>query len=142
MRSPLADVLQELVSKNLVQRYEKLRERRWMLYTEGSMLRGLASYLRLKGAHLSAITCEETFNAFTLIYHFDYGGEVLNAVLSITKAPGCVDTIADIYPVADFYEREVSEMFGVKFINAPRTERLFLPDDWPVRTASERGGSG
>ncbi len=39
-------------------------------------------------------------------------------------------SIADLYRIAVFYEREVFDFFGIKFINNPDMRRLFLNIDW------------
>ena len=33
---------------------------------------------------------------------------------------------------ATFFERELSEMFGITVVGTPNPDRLFLPDDWPT----------
>ena len=37
----------------------------------------------------------------------------------------------DFLPAAEWIEREIAEMFGVKFTGHPQPETLLLPDDWP-----------
>lgn len=39
-----------------------------------------------------------------------------------------IDTVCDVFRTAEMMEREVFEMFGVKFINHPDLRRLLLPD--------------
>lgn len=39
-------------------------------------------------------------------------------------------SLTDLIPGADFYEREVAEMFGVQFTHRVETPPLLLPDDW------------
>jgi NADH:ubiquinone oxidoreductase subunit C len=41
-----------------------------------------------------------------------------------------VDTISDIWRTAEFHEREVYDLFGIKFRNHPDLRRLFLEDDY------------
>ncbi len=41
-----------------------------------------------------------------------------------------VDTISDVYPAADWQERECYDMLGVKFNNHPDLRRILCPDDW------------
>jgi len=39
-----------------------------------------------------------------------------------------VDTVADIWGGANWHEREVYDMFGIKFIGHPNLQRILLPD--------------
>ena len=40
------------------------------------------------------------------------------------------DTIADLWPAAEWHEREVYDLFGVYFHGHPDLRRILLPDDW------------
>ncbi len=46
-----------------------------------------------------------------------------------------VDTVCDIWRTAEFHEREVFDLFGIKFNNHPDLRRLFMDDTWgfPLR---------
>jgi len=122
--------LEKVQAIGLLSGFEKIRPRRWRGFTTPENIRLLAEHLRRLGAHLSAITCIDEGSEFVLIYHFDFDGELLNVHVRIPKAIASLLSISEIYPAADFYEREVSEMFGIVFEGA-RRERLLLPDDWP-----------
>lgn len=39
-------------------------------------------------------------------------------------------TVSDIWAVAEIYEREVYDFFGIRFINHPDMRRIFLRSDW------------
>ena len=41
-----------------------------------------------------------------------------------------IESASQIWKTADFNEREVYEMFGVKFLNHPDLRLLILPDGW------------
>ncbi len=41
-----------------------------------------------------------------------------------------VPTVSDIWPVADWFEREIHDLFGVDFEGHPDLRPLMLPDDW------------
>jgi NADH-quinone oxidoreductase subunit C len=39
-------------------------------------------------------------------------------------------TVSHIWKTADFHEREVFDLFGIKFKNHPDMRRIFLDDNW------------
>jgi NADH-quinone oxidoreductase subunit C len=46
-----------------------------------------------------------------------------------------LDSVSDIWQAADFHEREVYDLLGIKFKNHPDLRRLFLDNSWgfPLR---------
>jgi NADH-quinone oxidoreductase subunit C len=54
-----------------------------------------------------------------------------------------VQSVATVYPTADWQEREVYDMFGVVFEGHPHLTRILMPDDWeghPQRKDYPLGG--
>ena len=41
-----------------------------------------------------------------------------------------LDTVCDLWEIANFYEREVYDFYGIKFLNHPDMRRIFLREDW------------
>lgn len=41
-----------------------------------------------------------------------------------------VESLAGIWKAADWFEREVYDLFGVTFLNHPDLKRILNPDDW------------
>ena len=51
----------------------------------------------------------------------------------IARLPGdnpTIDSITPVWPSANFYEREVFDLFGITFAGHPRLTRIMMPDNW------------
>ena len=42
-----------------------------------------------------------------------------------------INSVAVLWPAAEWHEREIFDLFGVKFIGHPDLRRILLPEDWP-----------
>jgi NADH-quinone oxidoreductase subunit B/C/D len=69
---------------------------------------------------------------YTLVYHllsFDSASRVrLKVPLNNDQPPP--PSITDIWPSANWYEREVFDMFGIPFEDHPNLSRILMPHDW------------
>ena len=68
-----------------------------------------------------------------VIYHLrstTLGHEiVVKGKIEVRDNPS-IDSVYDLYKTADFHEREIFDLFGIKFNNHPDLRRIFLEDDW------------
>ena len=81
---------------------------------------------------LFCLTCVDWKTHLTMVYHLRstiHRHEiVVKAKLDRTNPE--IETVSHIWRTAEFHEREVYEMFGVKFLNHPDLRLLILPDGW------------
>ena len=85
---------------------------------------------KLEDKRLIAIVCKDEGD-FVLNYYFDNNGKIIVLKFNVPKKKPVVETIADIFPNADYYEREIHDFFGIEFEGNPKLHlKLFLPDDW------------
>jgi len=75
---------------------------------------------------------------FTVVYHLESTDFrhliVLKSLLADRENPN-VDSLTSLYPTAEYFEREVFDLFGIRFNNHPNMKRFFMEDDYgyPLR---------
>jgi NADH-quinone oxidoreductase subunit C len=91
----------------------------------------VAQALLKERCFLESLTAVHTSReAFTLVYHFASFYELCRTVVHAVLPDGAeAPTISHVYPGADWYEREVYDLFGLKFAGHPNLKRLLLPED-------------
>src|SRR3954468_3853169 len=82
--------------------------------------------------YLFCVTCVDWKTHFTMVYHLTStihrDSIVIKAKLDRENPE--IETVSDIWRTAEFHEREVYDLFGVRFLNHPDLRRLFLTDEW------------
>ena len=88
---------------------------------------------KTKKPRLVTLTCIERQSIFEMIYGFE-NKELLLLSIELPKKNPEIESIMDIYPGAELYEREIHESFDIDFKNNPfQHSRLFLPENWPKK---------
>ncbi len=82
--------------------------------------------------YLFCLTCIDWKTHFTMVYHFSSTRYRHNIVVKskIDRTNPEIETVSDIWRTAEMLEREVYDLFGVKFLHHPDLRRLIMPDDW------------
>jgi NADH-quinone oxidoreductase subunit C len=84
-------------------------------------------------AHVSSVDWPDDEERFEVVYEF-YSIRKRHRIRLKTRVPGrdcAVDSLTDIWKGADFMEREVYDMMGIRFCNHPDLRRILMPDDYP-----------
>jgi NADH-quinone oxidoreductase subunit C len=91
---------------------------------------------RLLFDYLLDITSIDNFGAeprFEIVYHLYSMPRAIHLRLKL-KVPDesiAVDTVSDIWPTADWHEREIYDMMGIKFNGHPDLRRILMWDGYP-----------
>ena len=51
--------------------------------------------------------------------------------VSVPDADPHIPSVVEVYPTADWHERETWDFFGIQFDGHPALTRIQMPDDWP-----------
>ena len=74
----------------------------------------------------------EVYPDYTLVYHllsFDPPSR-LRLKVGLKSNDPVAESITDLWPSANWYEREVYDMFGIRFEGHPNLRRILNPHDW------------
>ena len=69
---------------------------------------------------------------FTIVYHLlsPERNSDIRIKTPVNESAPSLPTITDVWPSANWYEREVWDMFGVRFEGHPNLRRILMPDTW------------
>jgi NADH-quinone oxidoreductase subunit C len=84
---------------------------------------------------LSDVTCLDMLPVeprFHVIYHLLSMSrkERVRLKVPVNSTDAAVDSIIPVWPAANFYEREIFDLFGVRFGEHPNMRRIMMPEDW------------
>jgi NADH-quinone oxidoreductase subunit C len=88
-----------------------------------------------KFARLSSVTAVDRHPAgprFEVVYHLHSIERNLRVRLKC-RLPGAdpaIETVTTVWRAANWYEREVFDLFGIRFTGHPDPRRIMLPEDW------------
>jgi NADH-quinone oxidoreductase subunit C len=71
---------------------------------------------------------EKRFDLIAILYSFPHNTRLrLKIPIAETERPR---SLVEIWPTADWLEREIFDMFGIVFAGHPGLKRILLPDEW------------
>ncbi len=84
---------------------------------------------------LSSVTAVDRYPAeprFEVVYHLHSieRKERLRLKCRLPGADPAIESVTSVWRSANWYEREVFDLFGIQFLNHPDLRRIMMPDDW------------
>ncbi len=83
-------------------------------------------YLGWKGKKKKPERFEVVYNLYSI-----KNRTFLRVKVPVPESDPWVPTVTGIWGVANWFERECYDMFGIKFKGHPDLRRLLMPEDWP-----------
>lgn len=81
---------------------------------------------------LFCLTCIDWKTHFTMVYHLRSIRQLHTLVIKakLDRNRPEIESVSAIWRTAEFHEREVYDLFGVRFLHHPDLRRLLLTDEW------------
>ena len=132
---PLVDALNEKFPGDLVESYKFVGTRQFVIKKD--RVTEVLSFFRRNEIEAFDFLSDETathwpdtqeFELVYVLFSFDTNERVI--VKARTKEWETIESIVAIWPGANWLEREIYDMYGVRFVNHPDLKRILLPEDW------------
>ena len=107
------------------------------VYIDWSFIREACFFLRDQQSFnfMSDLTCVDLHPLnprFEVVYHLLSHSKKERVRLKVQLAGDdpVVESIVPVWPAANFFEREIFDLFGVRFLGHPYLKRIMMPEDW------------
>ena len=108
-----------------------------ILYVDPSKIVDICRFLKQeqKFTRLSAVTALDWLPIeprFEVVYflHSLKKNERLRLKCKVSGDEPEIDSVTGVWQGANWYEREVFDLFGIRFRNHPNLTRIMMPEDW------------
>jgi len=108
--------------------------KRYYIFIDSRDLLGVVDFVfnTLK-ARYQIISALDTPGGLEILYHFalDREGKVISLRILLPHDNPEVESIAPIVTGAQWIEREITEILGIRFLHHPDPRKFLLSEDWP-----------
>jgi len=109
----------------------------WTLEVAPSKIVSVCGFLKYdqKFVRLSTVTAVDRYPAeprFELVYHLYSieGNQWLRLKCRAHATDPVIESVTSVWRSANWYEREVFDLFGIRFVNHPDLRRIMMPEGW------------
>jgi|SRR6185312_430615 len=107
------------------------------IYITRENIRPAVTQLKAQGLteFLSDLTCADFYPReprFEVAYHLlsISRKERVRLKVKLSGDDPVIESLTPVWPSANFFEREVFDLFGIRFLGHPYLRRIMLPEDW------------
>lgn len=135
LHQKVVDALSDKFSDKIINVYQSTGDT--YIRIESDSLLDVAGYLKreMNFIYLSDIigvdryTTDERFEIIYNIVSLRDGDRIFLKVRCEEENPE-IESVAGIWKAANWFEREVYDMFGIRFLNHPDLRRIYMPEDF------------
>jgi len=125
--------LSDRFKKDIIELFDKSPKRVYIEINPESIVKVASYVFKNLGARFniaSGVDCRENME---ILYHFiieeiDF---LISLRVKLDKTKLEIDSLTTVFEGANWIEREIHELLGIKFRGHPDMRRLLLPDQWP-----------
>ena len=107
------------------------------IYVAREFIRAACEHLKAAGLvdFLSDLTCADYYPReprFEMAYHLlsMQHKQRVRLKVRLDGDDAVIESITSVWPAANFFEREVFDLFGIRFLGHPYLRRIMMPEDW------------
>jgi NADH-quinone oxidoreductase subunit C len=107
------------------------------IYIVRESIRDAIAHLKDQGLtdFLSDLTCADYYPReprFEMAYHLlsIARKERVRLKVKLSGDDPVIESVTPVWPSANFFEREIFDLFGIRFLGHPYLRRIMLPEDW------------
>jgi NADH-quinone oxidoreductase subunit C len=131
---------QKITAKFPAAKTDWMKERRLKMTVQLVDMKAVCSFVRdeLGFDHMSTVSGVDWIakNEFEIVYFLNSVSKpgledfVIGIAERVPRDNPVAQTMIEVWPGAEYEERETHEMFGINFQGHPSTAHLLLPEDW------------
>jgi NADH:ubiquinone oxidoreductase subunit C len=130
------DILPDILKLNFnsdIRRIIIRQRKRLIIHIRKEALLEIANYFLDELSYRFIIaTCMVSDKGYEVIYHFsdDRNGYVINLRTDLEDNNPEIESLANLINAANWIEREIHELYGIKFTNHPNLTKLISDGNW------------
>jgi len=130
----IVEKLEKEFKDDILEIFEHNEKRVYIKINNEALLK-IAEFLHKKlGLRFVIASATDLKEGFEIIYHFSddkKSGAMINIRVLMPHNKPEIESLTQVFRGAEWIEREIYDLLGIKFLNHPNLVRFLLPEDWP-----------